>query len=332
VLCAYKVKVLWGLLDPMRRILNSGVIYYFTFWQKVRRKVSFFIIPVVGHNEWRYIFNMPDVMIYKEYRQFMLDYLTECKETHSWYSLRYFAGKINMDHGNLVRVLQGQRGLPERNLEQCVAVMQLTGRKAEYFRLLVRYQKARNPEKASSYLERLLTLAGKGSMKLEAKQFEFYRHWHHTAIYHVLGAFSCTDDYAGLGKKLTPPVSAGIAEKSVQLLLDLGLVERGTDGVLNQSSIALTTGEAWESSLIHNFQKQSIEMALNSLQKHPRTSRDFSTLSMGVQEKDIAKIKDILRQARAAIIDVVKESDPVDCVYHLNVQLFPMAFTEKRKV
>jgi uncharacterized protein (TIGR02147 family) len=274
----------------------------------------------------------PDVMKYKDFRQYLLDFLSLQKELFSWYSVRYFAEKIGMDHANVVRVLQGKRGLPEKSLQACTEVLKLKGRRAEYFRLLVLYQKARNPDKAAQLLERLLSLSGSSQMKLEAGQFEFYRCWYHTAIYHLLGEFDVADDYAMLARMLTPPIQTAQAEKSVALLLEIGLLERDYSNRIVQSTNALTTGEEWKSTTVHNFQKTTLEMALNSLTRHPREQRDFSTLTMGISSKDIPRIKDVLKNARKAIIEIAQESEPVDSVYHLNFQLFPMAFTEKKKL
>lgn len=272
---------------------------------------------------------MIDVLNYKNYRQFLLDFLAEKKSNNSNYSIRYFAKKADIDHSNLIRVLQGKRELSINSIPRCLEVMKLKGRKAEYFRLLVMYQRAKDQDKAEKYLERLLTVVGNGKMELEINQYEFYRTWYHNAIYHLIGVDGFDNDYKALAKKLTPKILEDQARKSVNLLEKIGVLERNTENKLIQSCHAITTGDEWKSTIIHSFQKSTLEMAINSLVQHPRFLRDFSTMTMGIAEKDMIKVKKILKEARSAIIDVVKESEPVDSVYHLNIQLFPMAFSKK---
>lgn len=272
---------------------------------------------------------MNDLFNYKDYRQFLLDFLAFKRGENSWYSIRYFSEKIGMDHGNLVRVLQGKRGLPNKVIPPCCKQLNLTGRKAEYFRLLVFYQKCKNPEKASEYLEKLLSLVGQKNLTLEANQFKFYSQWYHNAIYHLLGSEKWDGDYELLAKKLTPPISETQAKSSIKLLQDLNLIEVDNEGNWIQAAMNLTTGDVWSSTYVHNFQKTTLEMAINSLERHHRNLRDFSTLTIGVNHKDLEKIQEVLKDTRRRIIDIVKDSEPVDCVYQLNFQLFPMAFNKK---
>jgi len=275
---------------------------------------------------------MPEVLQYRDYRQFLMDFLSERKQKQNWYSVRYFAEKVGMDHGNLVRVLQGKRNLPEKNIAAALETMQLRGRRAEFFRLLVLYQRCKDPDKAADLLERLLSLSGQTKMQLEARQFEFYRTWYHNAVYHLVG---CLDGHISperISKMLTPPVNVTQVQKSLKLLQEIGLIERGMDGELVQTTNSLTTGKEWQSTIIHSYQSSMVEMARNSLQKHPRSYRDFSTLTMGLAEEDLGQIKEILKKARQEISKVVQESEPADSVYHLNLQMFPLAFVNKKQV
>lgn len=268
-----------------------------------------------------------DILKYKDYRKFLMDFLEAKRLEKSWFSIRYFANKVEMDHGNLNRILHNQRELPIKNIPIFQKVLKLDGRRAEYFRLLVLYKRAKTPDEADSYLNKLLSFSGNiKQRKLEENQYKFYSTWYHNAIYLLIGIDGFDEDYEKLARQLTPKIRASQTKSSVKLLLNLGLLERNTSGKLIQSSKVLTTGDEWRSSIIHNYQKNTLEMALNSLELHPKEVRDLSTMSVSIDSKDLEQIREVLKKARAEISRIAQNSDPVDSVYHVNMQIFPMAF------
>ena len=274
---------------------------------------------------------MKDLFEYHSYHAFLEDFLQSKKSEKGWFSLRYFADKIGVDQGNLVRVFQGKRHLSSAAVERLVAYLDLDGRRADYLRALVAFNKAKSDAKARACFDRMMQVAAPNAQVLGPQQYEFYRKWQHTAIYNLMDCNDFRGDHEALARMLTPSITAVQARESVDLLMHLGLVVQRADGRFVQTHNLITSGESWRSFAVHKFQEETLKLALHSLEHHPRAVRDFSTMSMSIAEKDLEKIRELTKDYRNSVLKVVSESNPADSVYHLNIQLFPMSKTKGMK-
>lgn len=259
-----------------------------------------------------------------DYRKFLGDLVQERKASQDWFSARYLAGRIGMDHGNFIKVLQGERHLSPRALENLITYLKYNAREAEYFRTLVAFNKSKTPAKTKQNFEKLLSILNQEPAALEPRQYEFYSKWYHTAILHQMDCMDFRGDFSTLASRLTPPITARQAEESVQLLLQLKLLERNSQGRYQQTSTVITTGDQWRSLAIQAFQETTLQLALQSLQRHPRNARDHSTLTMSLNQRDLARVREAVKDFRRTLIQIARDSEPANVVYHLNIQFFPM--------
>lgn len=274
---------------------------------------------------------MKDIFEYMSYHSYLEDFLAAKRLEKEWFSLRYFADRIEVDQGNLVRVFQGKRHLSPAAVERLVAYLNLDGRRAEYLRTLVLFNKAKTDAKARAYFDRMMSLAAPEARILEPQQYEFYRKWYHTALYNLMDCYEFRGDYEALAQKLDPPIPVTQVRESIELLLRLKLLEKRSDGRFVQTHNLITTGEDWRSYAVHSFQENTLKLALHSLENHPRQARDFSTMTMSLAQGDLDKVRELVRDFRTNLLKIVQESNPADSVYHLNLQLFPMSKTKAVK-
>jgi len=267
---------------------------------------------------------MKDLLEYLSYHTYLEDFVAAKKTEKEWFSLRYFAEKIGVDQGNLVRVFQGKRHLSPAAVERLVAYMDLDGRRADYLRKLVLFNKAKTDAKARQLFDQLMQLAAPDAQILEPHQYEFYRKWYHTALYNLMDCYEFRGDFEALAVKLDPAITVIQARESMELLQKLKLVQPRGDGRYVQTHNLITSGEAWRSFAVHTFQENTLKLALHSLEHHHRQVRDFSTLTMSIASKDLEKVRELTKEYRKAILKLVQESNPADSVYQLNIQLFPM--------
>lgn len=267
---------------------------------------------------------MKDLFEYLSYHSFLEDFLVSKKSEKEWFSLRYFADKIGVDQGNLVRVFQGKRHLSPAAVQRLTSYLDLDGRRAEYFGTLVQFNKAKTDAKARALFDKLMTIAAPEAQVLNPQQYEFYKKWYHTAIYNLMDCYDFRGDFALLAKQINPAITPLQAQESIALLVSLQLIKPRADGRYVQTHNMISSGEEWKSFAVHTFQEATLRLALHSLENHPRSVRDFSTMSMSIAAKDLEKIRELTREFRKSVLKVVQESNPADSVYHLNMQLFPM--------
>jgi hypothetical protein len=103
---------------------------------------------------------MKPVKQYLDYRVYLHDYYGERRAEDDFFSYRFMARKVGMDHSYLVRILQQKVHMAEGHIGRFAAFCGLKGRDAEYFKTLVHFNKSKNREENGILLERLSALAG----------------------------------------------------------------------------------------------------------------------------------------------------------------------------
>ena len=255
--------------------------------------------------------NKINIYDYTDYRKFLQDFYELEKSLDVTFSYRVFAAAVDIDASLLVKILQGKRHVSSKGIEPFVEFFRFKEAKAEYFREMVAYGKAKTDE-----------------------DYRYFQQWYYPMIRSALDVFDYRDpqDAAALGEACIPKLSASQVEKAVDALLQLGLARCRRDGRVVPTEAHLRTQEHWLSATISDYQGRIAELARDSIASTPKEKRDISTLTMALDSSQIQKIRNILAETRKAIVNVVNAmpAQICDSVYQLNFQLFPMIKKEER--
>jgi uncharacterized protein (TIGR02147 family) len=268
---------------------------------------------------------MKPIFDYLDYRDFLKDFYEEKKSRHSFFSYRMFGTKIGVDPSYLAKVLIKTRNVASGSVAAIANFCGLKDREAEYIETLVHFVKAKFPKESKLLFEKLLSLQNVSAKTLLDCQYEFYRKWHHSAIRLLLEFYDFRGDFAALGQRLSPPVSAKEAKESVRLLEKLKLIEKGEDGRYRMTDAAITTGPQWKSFAVGAFQEETIRLSAESIGRHPKNHRDISTVTLNINERNFEEIREKINEFRSSIIKYVNEQQAPDRVCQLNIQLFPLS-------
>ena len=267
---------------------------------------------------------MQSIDEYLDYRDFLKDFYQEKKSRSSFFSYRVFAGQVGLDTSYLAKVIMKKRHIADRSIPTVARYCGLHGRDAECFDALVHFGKAKTEQQSRLWFERVLSLKEEPSRALLADQYEYYTKWYYSAIRSVIEYFDFNDDFGLLGKQLNPPIGAREARKAIRLLTSLGLIVKDDSGRYRQSDAAITTGREWNSAAINAFQEETIGLAREALARHPKQTRDISTITMAITAEQFEEIKERIREFRTSLIAYINEDTEPDRVYHMNIQLVPL--------
>lgn len=271
---------------------------------------------------------MDNIYQYLDYQQFLREYYEEKKRISPFFTYRYMGNKLGLDPGFLVKVFQGKMHLSLKSLSPFTSLLKLEEKEAEYFELLVRYGRASSSHEIKIYFEKLLKFRfSENTDVIDASQYEFYQKWYYSAIRELIGFYDFKDDYRALASKLSPAISTMEAKKAISLLEKLGLIKKDNQGRYHQTDAFITTGEKWKSAAIHSFQKETIRLAGESLDRHPKNHRDISTITVSISHKDLDEIRELIHEFHKSILQI-KNDNPADCVYQINIQAIPLSSTE----
>lgn len=271
------------------------------------------------------------VFDYFDYRKFLRDFYDEHKKENPFFSYRYMGRRVDLDPGYLVKVLQGKCHIAQETITKIAVLCKLSEKEAEYFETLVYFGKAKSEKQIKLYFEKLISFKGVKTKTIAPYQYEYYQKWYHSAIRSLIGFYEFNEDYKVLAQKLSPSISVKEAKDSVKLLEKLNFIIKDENGIYRLTDTLITTGDEWRSIAVRQFQRQTIQLALESLERHEKEQRDISTVTIAVSQRDLEEIKDRIKQFRASIMELAEQCADPDTVYQLNVQLVPLTGVTGKK-
>ena len=272
---------------------------------------------------------MEPIFEYTDYREWLRDAFDDFKKRKSVISWRYMAMKLGADPGNLLRVSQSKIHLTLSLVKPMAEFFELNEKETAYWVELVYFGRAKTDAEALNHYEKMQMLKGIPLKRLAKKELEFYRNWYCNAIRSIIGICKFKDDYEGLAESCTPPISVEEAKSAVKLLYDLNMISRDRDGFWKVNDTFVSTGGNWRSEAVRTFQKETVRLASESLERHAPPLRDISTVTMTFNMDEIALIREKIKEFRSELLRMSQEGSGDDTVFQLNVQLFPIAFAKK---
>lgn len=277
--------------------------------------------------------NKINIFDYSDYRKFLREFYEVEKSLDPTFSYRVFATAVNMDASLLLKILQGKRHVSPKCVESFIEFFRFKEGKAEYFREMVAYGKAKSDEQVRHHFEALQKMRPLACRELDEARYRYFQQWFYPMIRSALDVFDYRgpQDAASLGDSCVPKLTATQVQGAVDALLQLGLAQKRKDGRIVPTEAHIKTKERWFSASISEYQQNIADLARRSIAETPREERDISTLTMALDSTQIQKIRDILAETRKSIVKVVNDmpSKICDSVYQLNFQLFPMMKKEK---
>lgn len=269
---------------------------------------------------------MRQVFEFLDYREILREAFEERKASTPLFSYRMMAETFGLDTSNVFRILQGDAHLPARCMPRAIEFLDLTGRAAEYFQLLVAYARERNGAARKDLLEKAISLRDVARRRMVEQEMSLFRDWWVVAVRCLLEVVDGNARVDQMASKLVPRVPEGDVSQALDLLLDLGLVKKASSGRLLLTDAHLVAGaDARKAGALRHFQRQVLELASESLERFPREQRDVSTLTLAVDQEAFREIRGMLVECRRQIQKRIEEAHQPDRVMQLAMAFFPVA-------
>lgn len=271
------------------------------------------------------------VFSYTDYRKLLLDYFQDCKLLPAGFSWREFAKRCGYASPVYLKlVTEGKTNLSEIGVERVASAIGLTGRELLYFRVLVRFNQAKDaPTKKQAFAE-LRELTAKSTVSvLQEDQYDYYQAWHHAAIRELAPAMAGASPEQ-IGEALQPKLSAAKVRKSLELLERIGLLEKSDVGY-RQTTQSISTGSEVTSLSVRDLHRQMAALAVDALESTPREERDISGLTLGLSAEGYDRVVREIAEFRRRLVAIATEDVPVDRVFRMNLQLFPLSSSIERQ-
>jgi uncharacterized protein (TIGR02147 family) len=272
---------------------------------------------------------MNKIFEYTNYRLYLKDFY-EDKKNREGYTLRDFSTAAGMNSSSwLLHLIKGVKNLSNETTVKVAKVLGLTHDESEYFELLVHFTQAKISDTKDYFYKKMMSYKRELNVaQINDEQYDYYTKWYHPVIRSLVSKVSFGENYALLGRKLSPRITTTEAKRSVQLLERLGLIQKDAAGAWMQSAPVLSTGNEVMSLNVVNYHKQVSKLAEGAFDRSPPELRDISALTMGIGIKEFSEIKAKVQTFRREIMEIAIQSKEADRVYQLNFQFFPVSSWE----
>lgn len=272
-----------------------------------------------------------NIFDFVDFRSFLQEYQARRQAADKSFTRSRFCRELGLPNTRSFfnDIVKGTRPLSRTYVERFILALEMSGNEAQYFRVLVDFNQSDIPRERELLFDQLVSLNSTPTRLINPDEYEFYRHWRHTTVFSLLDVLDFRDDYAGLAKRIFPPVSAAEARTSVALLKKLGLIRKRDDGVWKPAAKTLDSGQYVRSQFVQQYQLQCLELSKHAMLRNTRAPRNFSTVTLSVSREAGALIERKLQKFKSEVRAIAhRETSPADRVYQLNIQYFPQALPE----
>ena len=235
----------------------------------------------------------------------LLNELSLRRSRNTLYSMRAFARDLNLGVGSLSEVLSGKRELSKNNL---VKVLQNIELQPELKNSLLKKESVK--PQTSEDIHRLLL----------DDQFRLISDWYYIAILNLAKLRVNKASPKWIATRLNIELYQAI--EALERLQRLGLLKI-TKQRLVRTSQPLTTSSDLPSTAIRKHHAQNLLLAEKSLHRDSVHLREFASVTMPVNLKNLPKLKALLLKTRKKAADLLEDSHATE-VYTLSFQLFPL--------
>lgn len=227
--------------------------------------------------------------------------------------------------GHFTQIIQGKADISFRLAFKFAQFMKLKKREADYFDLLVRFDQAKANDEKRQYLERLSSFAESKVKLLTEQQHRFFEKWYYIAVREILSFYPFDGNYAALAAKVEPSIKENEAREAIEMLESLGLIRKGERGHYERVDPVMSTGYDAMTLSLRQFQRATMDLAKDAMERLPKEKRSISTLTLSLSEEAYKSIDEELKAFRRKLLAIAKNEDHVDRVVQFNFQIFPLS-------
>ena len=201
---------------------------------------------------------MDDIFKYMDYRDYLRYHYQSNKESHRFFSLRYIARKTGIDASYYIKIINKKKHIADTAIPVLIDFLKFDKLEADYFTILVRFNKAKQRDQELFYFEKLVSLR-KPSMKAIGKDdYGYFSSWWNVALREELNIVAFTGDYNNLAARFQPDVTVSQIKRAIGLLDKLGMIQEDSCGVYSPAeSFIMTDGPPHHGPLVSETDAQS---------------------------------------------------------------------------
>jgi uncharacterized protein (TIGR02147 family) len=271
-----------------------------------------------------------DVFAYLDYRKFLADFYAAKKGRG--FSYRAFARVARLGAPNYLKlVIEDKRNLTPAMAARFATACGLREDAALFFQRLVAFNQARtSQEREESYAKLAAFARYREAHKLELAHAAYHANWYIPAIRELCCSPTFVADPKWIAGVLVPPITCDEAQKALDTLLELGLLQRNESGALLQGVAIVSTGPETRGMHIKRYHAEMMRRATAAMEIVPAAERDISSLTLCLSVEGVARLKERIQAFRRELIEIAEKESGREQAVQVNFQLFPLSIPPAR--
>ncbi len=250
-------------------------------------------------------------------RELLKEELAARKERNESYSMRSFASFLGMSPASLSQFMSYKRGISGAKATLILQKLGVSPKESMYYLSKINGGETVIPKVTESESRQIL----------REDTFKLISEWYHFALLSFSELRIKTKDSRIIGKALG--VKSELINSAYSRLLRLGIIQEFPKS-FKQLIPPFSTTEDIPSEVIQKYHKEALKLAADRIERVEPELREFSSLTLAINTKKLARAKELIRQFCDDMEDVL-ETGPKDEVYQFNIQLFPLTNTKEIK-
>jgi uncharacterized protein (TIGR02147 family) len=267
-----------------------------------------------------------EVTQYLSHRDYLKAVYDAAKTRLESYSYLKYAEDLGFSKTNVVRlVIAGQRPLTSKAAERIAKALDLHGPARRYWTTLIKYANERLPADRDNLFRLLMSYRTKSQpAELSPTQAEYFSEWYHPVVREMVALAGFDGDPEWIKGRLAFPLRLEQIKRSLELLEQLGVIERDGDKWRRAGSVVATDAEV-DSMAIVRYHQKMIEIGRESITTVHEELRDIRAVTVSVPKSVLPILKGKIQEwvAEAVALEGGTEAAPADDVIQINIQMFP---------
>lgn len=255
------------------------------------------------------------------------------------YSYATFSAAADIKSPNYLKmIIEGQRNLSQDMAKKFARALGLNKDDTEEFQALVEYGQSTDPLERNQHLKKLSELRAQRQVKsgeVKAEALDKVPNWITWVLYALADQKDATFDYDRLFDLMKGKAQRDDIRRSLGRLIQSGdLAIDPFTGDINKGKELMAGSEDIPIALVRKLQSELIYLALEALFQEGIQDREFGAMTVALTEDEFEQLKFELRQFRKRWFKdtaVRRSATKGDRVFQMNIQLFPLTTTLKKK-
>jgi uncharacterized protein (TIGR02147 family) len=264
---------------------------------------------------------------YSDYKKFLTDWREEEKRRNPGLTHEFLCTVLGQRNRSFYNDIEkGRKLIGAEVLDRLIKLFSLSAHEAKYFRALVGYGQPATYAEKEFWFEQIVEMNNTPKRIIDKNTFHYFKEWWHSTVRSALDTCTIKTNYSTLSKCLFDRITPKQAQSSIQLLSQLGLIEKNKDGYWKPTEKVITTGDNVKDECMRRYHLANHGILRQILEQDLPGTHDSTQLTVSVSQKGLGRIVNRIRQMRAEIISIAhKDEDSSDRVYQIAIHAYPIS-------